>query len=197
METRRPVFMCGENPGMTLYVPGTDRITAVASYWDCTDSPWGTGHALVLWEADSSGEARAIYTDNPPLAKRLVENLTRHFPEFQGISVADLTYVTAVCGHTFDGTEYRVTCLAGAHSVELEWSGILDRKQVVWPGFPAGQAAFDLTTVIGPCASAGIRVDGRPIAGEVRTGVSQEGCATSSAFLAFAETWIGPLSPSS
>lgn len=197
MEVRRPVFLCGENPGLTLYEPGTDRIAAVASYWHCTDSPLGTGHALVLWIAGLDGAASAIYTDQLPLAERLVEELTCHFPEFEGIPVVDLPYVTAVCGHTFDGSVYRVECRSGTRRIELEWRGMLDRKQIVWPGFPAGLATFDLTTMICPCASASLHVDGRPMVGEVRLGDPQGGHPTSSAFLAFAETWIGPLSPSS
>lgn len=197
MEVRRPVFLCGENPGLTLYEPGTDQIVVVASYWHCTDSPSGTGDALVLWMTGPNAEASAIYTDNPLLARRLMEELTRHFPEFEGIPVTDLPVVGAICGHTFDGSAYRVECRAEAHRIELAWSGPLDRKQIVWPGFPAGQSTFDLTTVICPCASASLRVDGRPIVGEVRSDASRDGHPTSSAFLAFAETWIGPLSPSS
>ena len=112
MEVRRPVFLCGENPGLTLYGPGTDRIAAVASYWHCTDSPLGTGHALVLWIAGLDGAASAIYTDQLPLAERLVEELTCHFPEFQGIPVPGLPCVSAACEHTFDGTHYRVACRA-------------------------------------------------------------------------------------
>lgn len=197
MEVRRPVFLCGENPALTLFESGKDRVVVAASYWHCTDSPVGTGQALVLWIAGSGEETSAVYTDNPLLARRLVDDLTRHFPEFEGIPVADLPVVGAVSGHTFDGTAYRVECQTEAHRIELAWSGPLDRKQIVWPGFPAGQATFDLTTVICPCASAGLRVDGRPIDGEVRLGESRDGHPTSSAFLAFAETWIGPLSPSS
>lgn len=197
MEVRRPVFLCGENPALTLFEPGTDRAVAAASYWHCTDSPAGTGHALILWIAGSGEETSAIYTDHPPLARRMVDDLTRHFPEFEGIPVADLPVVSGVCGHIFDGTTYRVECQSEAHWIELAWSGPLDRKQIVWPGFPAGQATFDLTTVICPCASAGLRVDGRPIIGEVRLGESRDGHPTSSAFLAFAETWIGPFSSSS
>jgi len=69
----------------------------------------------------------------------------------------------------------------------------LDRKQVIWPRFPAGKAAYDLTTVICPCRVGRIQINGEFITGEVQTAQSAEGLLASSAFLAFAETWVGPL----
>jgi hypothetical protein len=187
-EVRRPVFMSGENPGITLYEPGTENIRAVASYWHCTDSPLGVGHVLILWAGSA---CQAIFTDHLTLARRLVEQLTQYFPEFQGVPVPDFSYCESQCGHTFDGQSYRVLCRASNLSIELEWTGLMDRKQFIWPRFPAGEASFDLTTVICPCQSARILVNGSPLAGEVKT--TAGGAPSSSAFLAFAETWIGPL----
>ncbi|HZU86126.1 MAG TPA: hypothetical protein VFF78_01510, partial [Anaerolineaceae bacterium] len=149
-EIKRPIFFSGENPGMTLYLPGTEQAVAVASYWHCTDSPWGVGHALILWVAPGAVSATGIgnggiFTDNRDLAQVLVENLTRHFPEFQEVPLETLSYVGAHCEHTYDGASYRVVCQASETQVEMEWDKVLDRKQVLWPKFPAGEAAYDLT----------------------------------------------------
>ena len=193
-EVRRPIFMSGENPGITLHAPGTEEVRAVASYWHCTDSPLGVGHVLILWVGDGSGSTcQAILTDHLSLAKVLVERRTRHFPEFQGIPVADFPYVEAQCGHTFDGSSYRALGRSTSLRIELEWTGLMDRKQILWPRFPAGDVVFDLTTVICPCRSARILVNDTPSAGEVRTMESTGGHSSSTAFLAFAETWVGPL----
>jgi hypothetical protein len=199
-EIKRPVFFSGENPGMTLYFPGTEQPAAIASYWVCTDSPWGVGHALVLWldtgHAPSSElGSGCILTDNLNLAQVLVRQLTQHFPEFQGVPVNALPYAQARCEHTFDGACYRVVCRTATAQVEIEWVDVLDRKQVLWPQFPAGETAYDLTTVICPCRVGRIRINGSLLLGEVQTAQTAIGSPSSTAFLAFAETWIGPLEP--
>jgi hypothetical protein len=195
-EVMRPVFFSGENPGMTLYIPATEQLAAAASYWHCTDSPWGVGHALVLWlgtpPAMDIGRG-GLFTDNLHLAQVLVKDLTQHFPEFQDIPIETLAYTEAHCEHTYDGARYRVVCQTAETKIELEWIEVLDRKQVIWPQFPAGKAAYDLTTVICPCRIGRIQIDGRLITGEVKTAQRADGTFSSTAFLAFAETWIGPL----
>src|SRR5512147_241977 len=128
-EIKRPVFFSGENPGMTLYVPEKEQLAAVASYWICTDSPWGVGHALVLWldttPATDIGQG-GIFTDNIDLAQVLVKDLTQYFPEFQDIPVDALAYTAAHCEHAYDGACYRVVCQAAETNVEIEWAEILD-----------------------------------------------------------------------
>ncbi len=195
-EIKRPVFFSGENPGMTLYAPGTEQPVAIASYWICTDSPQGIGHALVLWLHTSlvtNLDQGCIFTDNPNLAHVLVKDLTQHFPEFQEAPVNALAYLEAHCEHTYDGECYRVLCQTETAKVEIEWAEVLDRKQVLWQQFPAGATAYDLTTVICPCRVGRIRINGNWLPGEVQTTQAASGSLASTAFLAFAETWIGPL----
>lgn len=194
IEIKRPVFFSGENPCLTLITPDPEQTSAIASYWHCTDSPWGVGHVLILWLAKPvHGLPGGIFTDHLELADALVLQLSRHFPEFEGISITALPTLDAHCVHSFDGEQYRVLCQTLETRIELEWTTPLDRKQVNWQQFPAGAKAFDLTTVIRPCQSGSIRVNGSPIPGNVKTSQSPEGYISSTAFLAFAETWIGPL----
>ncbi|HSK89193.1 MAG TPA: hypothetical protein VK880_12585 [Anaerolineales bacterium] len=195
-EIKRPVFFSGENPGMSLYLSETEQLAAVASYWYCTDSPWGVGHALVLWlgKTSSAGIGQGgVFTDNLRLAQILVKDLTQHFPEFLDIPVSALAYVAAHCEHTYDGACYRVMCQTPETKIEIEWSEVLDRKQVIWPQFPAGKTVYDLTTVICPCQDGGIQINGKLMPGKIKTTQTATGAPSSTAFLAFAETWIGPL----
>ena len=197
-EIKRPVLFSGENPGMTLDVPGTEQVVAIASYWHCTDSPYGVGHALILWLAEGTTPASEIsqgfiLTDNLNLAQVLVTKLTRHFPEFQEVPIGNLAYVDAHCEHIYDGAYYRVVCQTPKTQVKVEWGDILDRKQVIWPRFPAGDAVYDLTTVICPCRVGHIQLNGKQIEGEVSVVQAADGKLASTAFLAFAETWVGPL----
>ncbi|PKO14379.1 MAG: hypothetical protein CVU39_15200 [Chloroflexi bacterium HGW-Chloroflexi-10] len=199
VEVRRPIFVSGENPALTLYTPETDNLTAIASYWQCELSPWGIGQVLILWlekqnAATNEAGLGRIYTDNPPLARGLVQTLVQYFPEFQNIPMAEFSYMDAVLQHEFDGKVYRAASRAGDMRIEIEWHKPLDQKQIVWPGFPTGPAAFDLMTIICPCETAQVLVNGRPLDGEVRLSQTAEGVTGSSAFLAFSETWIGPFS---
>jgi hypothetical protein len=196
-DIRRPVLFCGENPAMTLYAPATERVVAIASYWHCTYSAHGSGHALIFWQVPEPTSAQplssGIYTDNLPLARMLVETLTQFFSEFQAVPVTTLPYLLAQCGHISDGAQhYTVTCTTAHISLLLQWADLLDYKQISWPQFPAGAQAFDLTTVICPCRYATITINEALLLGEVRTSAA-DGWPTSSAFLAFAETWIGPV----
>lgn len=192
VESIRPVLLCGENPGVTLYGPGGER-AAVASYWNCTYSAYGAGQALVIWLAEPRHAAQCgVYTDNAPLARMLVDTLTRHFPEFQGIPVGDLPHFPAQLQRESDGRDrYTAHCSSPQATIQVAWSGVLDQKLLRWPGFPAGAAAYDLTTVICPCREATIAIGGERAEGVVRVG-EQGGWPSSSAFLAFAETWTGP-----
>lgn len=198
-EIKRPIFMCGENPGLRLYAPNTEQLVAVASYWHCTYSPWGTGNALVLWlDAQvMSGAERyrsgGIFTDNVPLAHELVEALTQHFSEFRGLAVTELPYVEAACEHVFAGTRYTAHCRTEAMQVEVVWEDLLDQKYLNWPQFPAGSAAYDLTTVICPCRTGYVKLNGVVVLGEVQQGQAADGHPSSTAFLAFAESWVGPV----
>jgi hypothetical protein len=203
-DIKRPVFMCGENPGLRLYVPGTEQLTAVVSYWHCTYSPWGLGHALVVWlDAAQLAATRlsdvdvyrngAIFTDNVSLARTLVETLTQHFPEFHGLPVLDLPYVDAMCDHVFDGTRYRAQGWAAETQIEVMWEDVLDQKYLNWPQFPAGDAAYDLTTTICPCRTGAVLINGVAVPGEVVQAKAADGSPSSTAFLAFAESWVGPV----
>lgn len=191
-EIKRPVFFSGENPAMTLYDLERETVQVIASFWLCSDGPHGPGQALVLWCSDPALPS-AIYTPNPALAQALVHNLVRHFPEFEGCPVENLPYRPAALQHHFDGNCYTVLCQAGEDALKLEWIEPLDCKQLLWPGFPAGDATYDLSTVLRPCRTGRLTVNGEISPAQAATGQNAEGRLSSSAFLAFAETWVGPL----
>ena len=184
---------------MSLYAPWAEQAVAIASFWHVTYSLQGTGNALVLWLdksalPDSPLMPGGIFSDNLHLAHLLIETLTRHFSEFEGVEVAALPYQQAEFRHIFDGSDrYTVTVQAGSHHLVVEWADLLDQKLITWPGFPAGEQAFDLSTVICPCRSGKISVNGTVIPGEVQTGPTSDGHLSSTAFLAFAECWLGPV----
>lgn len=198
VEVKRPVFVCGENPAVSLFAPGTQKLLAVASFWQITYSAHGPGNALVLWLAQnampgSQFSPSGIFSDNIPLARLLVNSLTRYFSEFRHADVTALPYIDALCHQTHNNAgNYTVNCQAETLRVVVEWAEPLDQKLVLYPNFPAGNQSFDLSTVICPCRCGSISMSGVPVPGEAQINTEPDGNISSTAFLAFAETWLGP-----
>lgn len=185
---QRGVMITGENPMIVLYRPGTDEVIAIASVWTCTWSPAGVGHALVLWTDDDAtglgdGAPVGIYTDNPALGQYVWTHFYRDYDLIHGRGVDDIPPRTAQFTERADSSGgRRIVCTAGTTTIQLEWRDVLDVVHVTtWP------TGFEVSVVAAPCASGTITVDGRPATGEVH---HPEGWFKSSAFLAFAETWI-------
>lgn len=197
-ESKRPLALCGENPALTLYRPGTAEAVAVAGYWRCVYSPHREGEMILVW-VDPVGSGlgaaapHAIYSDNLPMARYIVATFNQHFPEYRGLGFGALEPLPArFFQESHSGSYHRAACHAGSRMIELTWREILDRKLLNVPGFPCGDQRFDLSTVLCPCGSATLVVDGQAIEGEVRAQRDGE-APQSAAFLAFCETWVGPL----
>lgn len=200
-EVKRPVIFCGENPGLSLFGANGGGLVAAASYWRCTYSAHGEGNALILWlDQDAAGAGggalRAIYTDNPAMARFVTDTLNQHFGDFQNRDFPAVQPELARFSQESDSRHYhRVVCHAADRRIELEWRDVRDYQQVIGSQLTFGDRSFELATVICPCATATITVDGRPVTGEVRLS-ERDGRPQSSAFLAFAESWVenGPAS---
>jgi len=199
VDVKRPVYVCGENPGMTLYKPDTDHPIAILSYWHITDSPHGTGNALILWLDEVSVSEpvlsfAGVYTDNVSLAQILAKSLTQYFPEFNGVPVTALPYHEAHCEHNYiNGKQYAVTCVSGESKIIVEWLEPLDRRAISIPDFPIGEDIFELHNVVCPCNAGTLMINGEQLQGEIQTAIRADGSPSSTAFLAFAESWVGPM----
>lgn len=201
VEMKRPVFLSGENPGMTLYEPDAEQAIAILSYWHVTDSPNGTGNALILWLNETVEEtlqfSGGIFTDNLPLARLLTEALTQYFPEFSDVAVTSLPYHEARCEHIYEnGNRYVVNCTSGKDQIIVEWANVLDRRGISIPDFPIGNLFFELRNVVCPCEWGSLNINDQPAPGKIQTGVRTDGSPSSTAFLAFAESWVGPINTS-
>lgn len=190
------VVFSGENPGLTLFKPGTEERVVAASYWRCVYSEHGEGNALLIW-ADREGSGlgdfapHAIYTDNPGVARLVAGRFTQHFGGFSGLGFGTMEPTYARFFQESDSRWYhRVVANHGDGVVKLEWSGIIDRQQTLRQDFELGGTTWDLMTVICPCDSASVTINDRKAEGEVRTRTNSSGKSSSSCFLAFSETWV-------
>lgn len=82
-----PVDWSGENPGITLFGPDGSA-TCMVSFFRVVVSPEGPGHAVfVLLDPKgdgSGGPINACYTDNEPLARYLLRDFVAHFGAWKG-----------------------------------------------------------------------------------------------------------------
>jgi hypothetical protein len=190
------VVFSGENPGLTLYKPGTEERVAAVSYWRCVYSEHGEGNAVLIWadpEGSGLGELapHAIYTDNPGVARLVTERFTRHFGGFSDLGFENVEPTHARFFQESDSRWYhRVVCNDASTVVELVWSHVLAHQQVLRQGYELGGTRWDLMTVICPCSQAQVMVNNRAVSGEVRTSTNEAGAPGSSCFLAFSETWV-------
>lgn len=199
-QIKQPVIFTGENPGLSLFRPGSGELVAAASYWRCTYSAHGEGNALIFWldcaaAGVGDGTLTAIYTDNAPMARFVTDTLNQHFGDFQDKGFPSVTPESARFFQESDSRRYhRVVTHAGEHSIELVWRDVRDYQQVIGSEMALGGRGFELATVICPCAEGAITFDGKPVQGEVRL-TERDGRPQSSAFLAFAESWVdnGPV----
>ena len=188
------VIFSGENPGLTLYRPGTEQVVAAVSYWRCVYSEHGDGNALLIW-VDPAGSGlgelvpHAIYTDNVRMARLVTERFTQHFGGFKDRGFVALEPTFARFFQEGDGRWYHhVVANPGDSVVDLNWWDIIDYQLRQRSDYQLGPTSWDLATVICPCKSASIMVNNRPVTGDVRWSTDGDQ-PQSSAFLAFSETW--------
>jgi hypothetical protein len=193
-KVNRPVIFTGENPGLSLFRPGSGELVAAASYWRATYSAHGEGNALILWldlaGCGGSGSRTAIYADNVAMARFVTDTLNQYFGDFQDKGFPAVTPEPARFFQESDSRSYhRVVAHAEAHRVELVWRDVRDYQQVIGSDTQLGGRSLELATVICPCAEATITVDDVAVQGDVRL-TERDGRPQSSAFLAFAESWV-------
>lgn len=191
-EHKSPVIFTGENPGLTLHTPGGDGIAVAASYWRCTYSEHGEGNALIIRvDTPEHGRWVAIYADNAAMGRFVTDTMTQYFGDFKDMGFPSVAIRPARFFQESDSRRYhRVVCHGEDHAIEMVWREVVDRQLLQVSEMALGPSHFDLATVICPCAAATVTIDDTPIAGDVRVSTNASGLPSSSAFLAFAETWV-------
>ncbi|MEV0289295.1 hypothetical protein AB0H36_34670 [Kribbella sp. NPDC050820] len=184
---QRGIKIAGENPMIVLYRPGSDDIVVLVSMWTARYSPVGAGRALLIWtDPDGSGLGSdapvGMYADNPELAGYVWEHFYRDYDLIRGRGIETGPPVPARFVEVSGGERFhRITCVAAATTIELEWRDVLDCFEV-----RTQLTGFDTYAVACPCAAADVRVNSTTARGEIH---QPEGWFGSSAALAFAETW--------
>jgi hypothetical protein len=188
-----------ENPGMYLKESPDGKYVTVISFARTFFSPHGRGHAAFLF-LDPHGDGQhpdrpnVCVTDNERLARYLTENFIASFPQFKGLpSLANFHFKD---GQNFSTagdprSSYSERFQSHLGEVTLTWSHLGEPFLVQLPREKSVTGKHAMFSLFISAAEARAVIDGRPVAGRpfCRT---YHGKALSTAFLAFAETWVRP-----
>jgi hypothetical protein len=191
------VEWCGENPGMYLKETADGPFVTLISFFRVVLSPHGRGHAAFIFldphgDGKSAGKSNICATDNEPLARYLKDQFVARFGPFKGSPA--LSNCRFQSGSRFsasgDGrsghTEQFYTEEA---EVTLTWEPLGDVFMVEMPKEKSATGQHEMFSCFVNASEIrvsfnGKGVVGRPFPREVA------GKASSTAFLAFSETWV-------
>ena len=187
----------GENPGMYLKESADGPFVTLVSFFRVVASPHGRGHALVLLEAPlldrSLPEALNVcVTDNDALARYLVTEFVTYFGAFKGATALQQMDYVPLEGVATSG-DTRSSCVewVKGRGVEaaLSWEDLGEPYVVTLPKEKSATGKHALVSLFVDARRVTASVNGRPLKGRP---VPREfaGRQSSTAFLAFSETWI-------
>ena len=187
----------GENPGMYLKETADGPFVTLVSFFRVVASPHGRGHALVLLEAPllhrSLPEALNVcVTDNDALARYLVSNFATYFGAFKNAeALQHIDYVplegVAASGDT--RSAYMEWIKGPGVEATLSWEDLGEPFMVNIPKEKSATGKHALHSLFVDARRVTATVNGRTLKGHP---VPREfaGRQSSTAFLAFSETWI-------
>jgi hypothetical protein len=169
----------------------------LASFFRVVLSPHGRGHALVLLEAPmldrSYAEALNVcVTDNEPLAQWLISEFVTHFGSFRGIpAVKSLEYrrLTGVATSGDSRSSYVEWVKGDGFEATLTWDGLGTPFMVDMPAAKSATGRHEMFSLFVDASRCSIKVNGRDAKGGPVPRDFQ-GRPSSTAFLAFSETWV-------
>ena len=189
----------GENPGLYLREREDGPFTCLASFFRVVVSPHGYGHAaVVMLDPQGAGEggprANACYTDNPALARYLLAEFVPNFGAFKDNPRASQLQIVEGASFSHSG-DHRSTWTerieAPGVEVTLTWGDFFPPFFVQYDTAHSATGRHEMYSLFVPGRSGGVVVNGtagrgRPVARDMA------GQQSTTAFLAFSETWIRP-----
>jgi hypothetical protein len=210
------VYLTGEHPEIRLLDKAGGKVLTSVSYWRVVWSPVGPGHVCYVStttgpksgtdpksgdgrsasDGKTASDVRVALTDNRKLYDYLTENIMAPVLDR---AIAERPYAPVAA--TFDDpgrgtfntagdvmTERRITARANKYTVVLVWHDFGEPFQA---DTQVGGAAnpFGVTSLVVPARTATVFINGAHAAGNVYREM-RGGAASSSAFLAYSESWV-------
>ena len=192
------VLIAGENHVLRLRSDPEGPDAALVNHFRLRLSPHGPGHAVfVLADSNAAHPRNACYTDNPALATWLLDWYLRGSPLYRKLKgLINVPIITAggfICVDELP-RRWTETVWAGDVSVRAVWSDLATPFHVERLGQPGEPGAIDVFSILMSASDASLSINGQQVPGVVFS--RQVGSQPiTSAFLAFAESWVEVPSP--
>ena len=187
----------GENPGMYLKETPDGPFVTLVSFFRVVASPYGRGHALILLEAPllhrSLPEALNVcVTDNDPLARYLVSDFVAYFGAFKNaaaLQYMDYVPLEGVAASGDTRSTYMEWIKGPGVEATLSWEELGEPFMISLPKEKSATGKHALHSLFVDARRVTTSVNGRALKGQP---VAREfaGRQSSTAFLAYSETWI-------
>lgn len=189
----------GENPGIYLKETVDGPWVTLVVFFRVILSLYGRGHTLVLLEAPFLARSlpdvlNVCVTDNEPLARWLVAEFVSYFGVFRGVpALQSMVYLPlSEVGTSGDQRSSHVEWVKSQEvDATLSWEDLGEPFMGVVPVERSPTGKHDMFSLFVEAERATVTVNGRRLTGRP---ISRDfhGRSTSSAFLAFSETWMRP-----
>jgi len=194
---RNKVDWSGENPGMYLKESAEGPFVTLVSFFRVVTSPHGKGHAaFMLLDPYGGGmdpeRPNVCLTDNEPLAAYVQKGFVSHFGAFKGAK--GLSNLQMKPGWDFMSSGYGRTShtewfRSAIGQVNLTWDKLSAPFMVELMKEQSATGAHEMFSLFLESSLATITINGKAVAGK---SVPRDwiGRKSTTAFLAFSETWI-------
>ena len=182
------VWVTGENSFIRLAPSDQAEFSTIASHWRVLYSPFGPGHALFL-QSELIGNEILAYSDNIALARWLQASIEAIInPDFSQYSGP---IIEAEFERNGDIRSYVTERIYSAENdLTLTWYDFLEPISV--HASPGSQGRkLGVTTILIPALKAQLSMDDDFAEGTPRS-QPRENKPSSSACIAWSETWLGP-----
>ena len=186
------VAVIGENPGIRLIAKEGAAPSTSVSFWRVFQSPAGTGHVCfvtsdITGDGPSADDVRYAFTDNEKLAHYVATQLMTAFDK----AYAENPFPVKLAKFERKGdtaTAWTEVMVADGYRVELTWRDFYEPFAIESrAGVPHNP--YTIVSTFIPAKTAEVVINGKRAAG-VATPRMRGPRQSSSAFLAFAETWL-------
>jgi hypothetical protein len=187
----------GENPGMYLKESPDGPFVTLISFFRVVLSPHGRGHAAFLLldphgDGKTPGKPNLCITDNEPLARYLTDGFVPCFAAFRG--AGGLAHCRFETGSRFTASgDARTTYTESFHGesgeISLTWEPLTDAFMVELPKERSATGKHEMFSLFVTAGGARVSIAGKGVAGHP-VPRDMAGKQTSTAFLAFSETWV-------
>lgn len=188
----------GENPGMYLKDRADGPFLSLISYFRVVHSPHGKGHAAVML-LDPYGDGRnparpnVCLTDNEPLAEYLKKGFVSFFGAFKGATgLANMQmkpawdFMAGGDGRTVHTEWFR----SAIGQVNLTWNALSAPFLVEFDVGRSATGKHEMISLFVDARASSATINGNPVAGKAFPREFAGKKDSSTAFLAFSETWV-------